>query len=250
MNSRKHGTSSRSRKAAGAGVGVLVVSAAAVVAGTVTVDDVSAAPNPYMGEDATHTITIDSDGSYLVHIDQTMELARNYTFTFGGAVHDGFRLPDTESVLPPYLRAQYSDPAITMDGQPAEVEVEHEVHAVDISAEDKFTEGEHEATVDYRVTGAAVGSAQAKTKAQAKAKTGGVAVYFRPLVPGDVVVKSAESIVAVECEDWPPEGESCGRKSGDDWLIGPDELAETDAVRIIVNTDEAGLIEPRIDSTK
>ncbi|AOP54410.1 hypothetical protein [Brevibacterium aurantiacum] len=242
MNSRKHWTGSGNRKAAGAGLGVLVVVAATIVAGTVPVDDVSAAPNPYMGEDATHTITIDSDGSYQVHIDQTMELARNYKFTFGGMVHDGFRLPDTESVLPPYLRAQYSDPTITMDGQAAEVDVEHEVHAVDISAEDTFTKGEHEGTVDYRVTGAAVGSVQAKT--------GGVAVYFRSLVPGDVVVKSAESIVAVECEDWPPEGEPCGRKSGDDWLIGPDELAETDAVRIILDTDEAGLSEPRIDSTK
>lgn len=227
-----------------AGTAAFAVTVLAFGLGTVAADGVSAAPNPYMGQEATHTITIDSDGSYQVHIDQTMELARDYDFTFGGTVHDGFRLPDSESVLPPYLRAQYSDPEMTMDGEPAEVNVEHMIHAVDISAEDEFTEGKHKGTVDYLVTGAAVGSAQAKTNA------GGVAVYFRPLVPGDVVVKSGEPIVAVECEDWPPEGEPCGQKSGDEWLIGHDELTETDAVRIILDTDDAGIIEPMIDSTK
>lgn len=226
------------------GTAALSATVLATFMGAVTADGVLAAPNPYMGDAATHTITIDSDGSYQVHIDQTMELARDYDFTFRGMVHDGFRLPDTESVLPPYLRAQYSDPAMTMDGKPAEVDVDHMIHAVSISAEDEFTEGEHEGTVDYQVTGAAVGSAQAKTNA------GGVVVYFRPLVSGDVVVKSGEPISAVECEDWPPKGEPCGTKSGDEWLIGRGELAETDAVRISLDTEEAGLIEPTIDSTK
>lgn len=227
-----------------AGTAALAVTVLAFGLGTVTVDGALAAPNPYMGQTAAHTITIDSDGSYQVHIDQTMELARDFDITFGGTVHDGFRLPDTESVLPPYLRAQYSDPALTMDGDPAEVDVEHMIHAFDISTEDEFTEGEHKGTVDYLVTGAAVGSEQATTNA------GGVAVYFRPLVPGGVVVKSGEPILAVECEDWPPEGQPCGQKSGDEWQIGRGELAETEAVRIILDTDEAGLIEPRIDSTK
>ena len=71
-----------------------------------------------------------------------MQLALAADFSFGGRVHDGFRLPETQSVLPPYLRA-------------------------------------HEGTVDYRVTGAAVPAEGAKTD------SGGVAVYLRPLTPGD-----------------------------------------------------------------
>lgn len=236
--------SRRSRWAAGmaALAGTTVVAACAVA--TVRPDSVSAAPNPYVGSEATHTITIDSDGSYRVHIDQTMELARDYDFAFGGAIHDGFRLPDTESVLPPYLRAQYSDPAIAMDGQAAEVDVDHLIHSVSISAEDTFTAGEHEGTIDYRVTGAAVGAAQAKTNA------GGVAVYFRPLVPGDVIVQTDEAISAVECEDWPPVGEPCGHKSGEEWLIKKDELQDAEAVHVILDIDEADLGKPRIDVTK
>lgn len=204
---------------------------------------VSAAPNPYRGGEAAHTVTIASNGSYRVHIDQSMELARDYDFTFGGMVHDGFRLPDTESVLPPYLRAQYSDPAISMDGEPAEVAATHNVHAVEITAEDHFTEGEHEATVDYTVTGAAVGPTQTQTDSKE------VSVYFRPLVPGDVTVRSAEPIDAAVCEDWPPDGEDCGHRSGEDWVIGSEELEEAEAIRIILDADEADLLDPQIDST-
>lgn len=246
MSSRLHRIDSRWGRAAGAGACVLAVVAGALFIESIVADDVSAVPNPYMGREATHTVSIESDGSYDVHIDQTMELARGFEFSFGGMVHDGFRLPDTESVLPPYLRAQYSDPAITMDGQSAEVSVEHTVHAVDISARHDFTEGEHEGTVDYRVTGATVGAEHGPTAAEED----GVTVYLRPLVPGDVIVTSAEPIMMVECEKWAPDAEPCGHKSGDVWLIGNDELDGDEVVRITLDADEGELIEPRIDSTK
>lgn len=220
----------------------LMILSAALVAGSLTATDVEASSNPYVGEEATHTITITDDGSYRVHIAQTTQLAHEVEFSFGGTVHDGFRLPDTKSVLPPYLRAQYSDPEITMDGQPAEVAVEHTFHAVDVSAGREFAGGEHEGTVDYRVTGAAVSAEDAQTD------TKGVSVYLRPLMPGDVVVKSAESILAVDCEEWPPQGHYCGRRSGDDWLIAKDELEDTEVVRITLDAEAADLIEPDIDS--
>lgn len=218
----------------------LTILSGTLIAGSVSATDVEAATNAYIGQEATHTVTISDDGSYRVHIAQTTQLADDVGFSFGGTVHDGFRLPDTESVLPPYLRAQYSDPTITMDGDPAEVEVEHTYHAVDISAGREFAEGEHQATVDYRVTGAAVASDDADTK--------GVSVYLRPLVPGAIVVKSAASIGAVECEEWPPLGQGCGHRSGEDWVIAKDELEDTEVVRITLDADAADLIEPDIDS--
>lgn len=233
-----------SRRATGTTALTAAVLVSALLVGTVTAADVSAAPNPYMGESATHTVTIASDGSYLVHIDQTMELAREYKFYFGGSVHDGFRLPDTESVLPPYLRAQYSDPAITMDTQPAEVVIEHNVHAVAISAGDESSKGEHTGTVDYRVTGAAVGPEHAEVDEDR------VTVYLRPLVPGDVIVKAADPILDVKCEEWLPGGEPCGSRSGKVWAIGQDEQEDPSVIRITLDADAADIIEPKIDTRK
>lgn len=230
--------------AVGVGAVALTILSGALVAGSVTATDVDAAPNPYMGKEATHTVTISDDGSYRVHIAQTMQLALDADFSFGGTIHDGFRLPETQSVLPPYLRAHYSNPKITMDGEPAKVKVEQTFHAVDIAARGSFTEGEHEGTVDYRVTGAAVPAADVKTD------SGGVAVYLRPLLPGDVILKSAEPITAVECEEWPAHGQHCGHRAGDDWLIAKDELDDNTIVRITLDADDAELIEPDIDAEK
>lgn len=226
------------------------VLASVLLVGTVSADDVSAAPNPYMGESAAHTVTIASDGSYRVHIDQTMELARDFQFTFGGIVHDGFRLPDTEAELPPYLRAQYSDPAITMDGQAAEVEIEREVHAVEIAAKDEFSEGEHTGTVDYRVTGAAVSPEYAVGPELADIDEDRMTVYLRPIVSGDVIVKAGDPILGVSCEGWLPGGEPCGSRSGKVWTIGEDEQGDPSVIRITLDADEAEIIEPKIDTKK
>lgn len=214
-------------------------------------EEVVAAPNPFTGQTSTQPVTIAGDGSYRVHIDETMELARDFEFSFGGIVHDGFRLPDTGSVLPPYLRTQYSRPAITMDGESAEVAVEHTNHAVDISATDVFSQGEHNGIVKHLVTGAAVGPEHAPAGAgHAPARAGeGVTVYLRPLVPGDIVVKSAVPIEGVVCEDWSPDGRQCGHRTGDDWLIGSDELGGAGLVRVGLDADESELIAPTIDSS-
>lgn len=229
----------------GVGALTLTVLATALITGTATAEEVMAAPNPYMGQTSTQTVTIAGDGSYRVHIDEIMELARDFEFSFGGMVHDGFRVPDTESVLPPYLRAEYSDPAITVDGDPAEVTVEHTNHAVDSSATDEFSEGEHNGTVEYLVTGAAVGSEHAPAEAGE-----GVTVYLRPLIPGDIIVKSAAPIESAVCEDWSPDGQQCGLRAGDDWLIGNDELDGAGVVRVALDADESELIAPTIDSTR
>lgn len=264
MTRRTGSTSARTGK--GTGFKALVIGSivvACVTAGTVTVGTLSAgqadaAPNPLMNVEATHTVTIADDGSYRVHIDETMELVLEADFSFGGTVHDGFRLPDTEAVLPPYLRAQYSDPAITIDGEGVKAKVEHTFHAVDISAHDDFDEGKHAGTVDYRVTGAAVpagnrGAAENQTDAadpdaENHADADGIVVYLRPLLPGDVSVKSAADIEAVECEDLPLTSDPCGKKSGEGWTIGVGELTGGAAVKITLDADAADLAEAQIDT--
>jgi hypothetical protein len=78
--------------------------------------------NPYGPGATTTKITLRPDGSYRVVSTQSRELRRTYRLDFGGAVHDGFRLPDERGqVLPPYLRASYAMESVTLDGQPVEL---------------------------------------------------------------------------------------------------------------------------------
>lgn len=70
MSHRLRRPGGRWGRAGGVGTSVLAVVAGTLIVGSIAADDVTAAPNPYMGEEATHTVTIGSDGSYRVHIDQ------------------------------------------------------------------------------------------------------------------------------------------------------------------------------------
>lgn len=112
----------------------LMVLGGLVIAEGMNAQSADAAPNPYRGKIATHLVTIAADGTYDVETVQVIDMALESGYPFGGEIHDGFRLPDTDALLPPYLRAEYSDRSIVIAGQPAEVAVEKEIHAVDISA--------------------------------------------------------------------------------------------------------------------
>lgn len=210
---------------------------------------VDAAPNPLRSKSAEHTASIAPDGSYSVRMDTKLELALETTWGFGGDIHDGFRLPGSESLLPPYLRAHYSNPQGTIDSAPAEATIDKELHSVDIGfSTDRLTAGTHRGVLDYEVAGAAVPAADVNGD-----QDDGVIVYVRPLDRGDLVIESAAPITAVDCEVFSPRGESCGEKKGDySWTVPGEELlrdhAVIDAVRITIDTDPKGVPAPDIDS--
>ena len=209
---------------------------------------VDAAPNPLRSKSAEHTVSIAADGSYSVRMDTELELALDTGWSFGGDIHDGFRLPDTESLLPPYLRAHYSNPEGTIDSAPAEATVETEQHSVDIGfSTDTLAAGSHRGILDYEVAGAAVPAAEVDGK-----QGGRIVVYFRPLDRGDLVIESAAPITSVDCEVISPHSQSCGEKKGDIWTVSGEELLRDhtviDAVRITIDADPKSLPTPEIDS--
>ena len=209
---------------------------------------VDAAPNPLRSKSAAHTVSIAADGSYSVRMDTELELALDTGWSFGGDIHDGFRLPDTESLLPPYLRAHYSNPEGTIDSAPAEATVETEQHSVDIGfSTDTLAAGSHRGILDYEVAGAAVPAAEVDGK-----QGGRIVVYFRPLDRGDLVIESAAPITSVDCEVISPHSQSCGEKKGDIWTVSGEELLRDhtviDAVRITIDADPKSLPTPEIDS--
>lgn len=209
---------------------------------------VDAAPNPLRDKTAVHTVSIAADGSYSVRMDTKIDLALETAWGFGGDIHDGFRLPDSESLLPPYLRAHYSNPHGTIDSDPAEATIETELHSVDIGfSTDRLTAGSHRGVLDYEVAGAAVPAADVNGD-----QDDGVVVYVRPLDRGDLVIESAAPITAVDCEVFAPRGESCGEKKEDSWTVPGDELLRDhtviDAVRITIDADPKGVQAPDIDS--
>lgn len=209
---------------------------------------VDAAPNPLRSKSSEHTVSIAADGSYSVRMETGLELALDTGWSFGGDIHDGFRLPDTESLLPPYLRAHYSNPQGTIDSTPAEATIETELHSVDVGfSTDTLAAGSHQGILDYEVAGAAVPAADVHGK-----QGGGIVVYFRPLDRGDLVIKSAAPITAVDCEVISPHSQSCGEKKGDTWTVSGEELLRghtvIDAVRITIDADPKSLPTPEIDS--
>ena len=209
---------------------------------------VDAAPNPLRSKTAEHTLSIAADGSSPVRLDTRFELARDMKWSFGGDIHDGFRLPDTESLLPPYLRTDYSNPRGTIDSTKAEASIEKELHSVDIGfSTDKLAAGSHRGVLDYEVAGAAAPAADVHGK-----QGRGIVVYFRPLDRGDLVIESEAPITAVDCEVISPHSESCGEKKGDGWEVSGEELLRDhtaiDAVRITIDADPASLPTPEIDS--
>lgn len=216
-----------------------------VIAAPVGVD---AAPNPLRDKTAEHTVSIAADGSYSVRIHTKLDLALETAWGFGGDIHDGFRLPDSESLLPPYLRAHYSNPQGTIDSDPAEATIEEELHSVDIGfSTDRLAAGSHRGVLDYEVAGAAVPAAVVNGD-----QDDGVVVYVRPLDRGDLVIESAAPITAVDCEVFAPRGESCGEKKGNTWTVPGEELLRDhtviDAVRITIDADPKGVPAPDIDS--
>lgn len=209
---------------------------------------VDAAPNPLRGKTSTHTLDIADDGSYSVQMATEVDLALETTWSFGGDIHDGFRLPDTDSLLPPYLRAHYSNPQGTIDSTPADATIESEMHSVDIGfSTDELAGGSHRGVLDYEVAGAAMPAANVYGD-----EDRGVVVYFRPLDRGDLVIESAAPITAVDCEVFSPYGEPCGEKKGDGWTVSGEDLLHDhtviDAVRITIDVDPKSLPTPEIDS--
>ena len=76
--------------------------------------------------------------------------------TFGGGVHDGFRLPDDGALLPPYLRAGYALTSVAAaDGQPEPADFTRTNHRVEVTSHGTYPTGRHGFEVSYRVTGAA-----------------------------------------------------------------------------------------------
>lgn len=209
---------------------------------------VDAAPNPLRSKYVEHTVSIAADGSYSVRMDTKLELALDTAWGFGGEVHDGFRLPDTESLLPPYLRAQYSNPRGTIDSTAGEAHIDTELHSVDIDfSTDRLAAGSHRGILDYEVAGAAVPAADLNGE-----QDNGVVVYVRPLDLGDLVIESAAPITAVDCEVFAPRGQSCGEKKGESWAVSGEELLRDhtviDAVRITIDADPTAVPTPDIDS--
>lgn len=136
-------------------------------------------------------LALAADGTYEVSTTETIDLALEAFWWFGDTIHDGFRLPDTEALLPPYLRADYSQPQGSIDGSPAEANIEHEIHAVDIGFETKKLEpGVHHGVLDYQVSGAAVPAETVADSGAEDGDDGDVTVYFRTLMPGDLDIDS------------------------------------------------------------
>ena len=96
------------------------------------------------------------DGSYDVTLRQRQELVREFAITFGGGVHDGFRLPDDGALLPPYLRAGYALTSVAAaDGRPEPADFTRTNHRVEVTSTGTYPTGRHGFEVSYRVTGAA-----------------------------------------------------------------------------------------------
>ncbi len=109
---------------AGALTGALLLTVASGVA-------TPAAPNPFGPRSTATTIVLNPDGSYDVTLRQTQQLVREFQITFGGGVHDGFRLPDDGALLPPYLRAEYALTSVAAaDGQPEPADFTKTFHRV------------------------------------------------------------------------------------------------------------------------
>ena len=115
-----------------------------------------AAPNPFGPRSTATTIVLNPDGSYDVTLRQTQQLVREYQITFGGGVHDGFRLPDDGALLPPYLRAGYALTCVSAaDGQPEPADFTRTNHRVEATSHGTYPTGRHGFEISYRVTGAA-----------------------------------------------------------------------------------------------
>lgn len=232
----------------------LILSAAAVVMIVVGLlpRGADAAPNPMRSKKATHTVSIAADGSYTVRMDTQFDLALPTGWTFGGEIYDGFRLPDTEALLPPHLRAEYSQPQGSIDSAPGEAGVDKHLHSVDIGfSTGELDPGLHRGVLDYAVSGAAVPAQTGREENGPEAEDAGVVVYFRPLDWGEVIIESEVPITGVDCEELAPHGQPCGERAGERWTVDGEDLLRDgqsiDAVRITLDADPRELADPVID---
>lgn len=213
----------------------LVVVAALTGSAATAAGVVPGAVDPVADQESTSVVTIGQDGSYQVVLTQKVEMRASTYFAFGGTVHDGFRLPDDGSVLPPYLRAAYSAPEATLDGTPVASAFEVDDHAVSIAVGDDFDEGSHRGVIRYDVTNAAMPGDDEYV------------VYVRPLRVGTMSIAAADSITSVECVTIPPDAAACGQATDDGWLVGADEFGAAGVVKITLAGDASGIAPPDID---
>jgi hypothetical protein len=217
-------------------VGALLLPAAAL-----------AAPNPYGLRSTATTITLDRDGSYQVTVRESQDLFREYEIEFGGGVHDGFRLPDDGSLLPPYLRAAYTLTSATWeDGQAVPQAFTLTNHRWSASSTGTYAAGRHSAELRYRVTGAA------------RPTRRGWAVHVRMLSVrysgGDAVTIEAGTArptrLELRCVTHPPDSEPCGVGDGSTLrYVFPDErhTGVPPELVIMVTGDNAQVPQPTID---
>ena len=205
------------------------------------------APNPY-GEISTDTtVVLHRDGSYDVTVRQTVELRLAYDLTFGGGVHDGFRLGDALSTLPPYLRSTYALTAFTVSGgQRGPTEFSRTHHLLTAASTGSFPVGTHRAEIRYRV-----GNAAQPTQ-------DGYAVHIRLLgigyEKGDRVTIDAGELGAtrlvLRCVTFPPDTEACGTTDGSTLTevlgTGADQTLPPE-YRVDVVADNAAVPEPTVD---
>ena len=145
------------------------------------------------------------------HVGRGPDLVREYQIRFGGGVHDGFRLSDDGSVIPPYLRAVYALTSARIPaGQPAPAQFVKTGHRWSLTSLGTFPTGDHRAELAYRVTGAARPTDQ------------GWEVRVRLLniayQPGDPVTIEAESAqpraLELGCVTYAPDSRPCGERHG------------------------------------
>jgi hypothetical protein len=206
-----------------------------------------AAPNPFGPRSTATTITLDRDGSYQVTLRQSQGLVREYQIGFGGSVHDGFRLPDDGSLLPPYLRAEYTLTSATWeDGQTAPRAFTRTNHSWSAASRGSYSNGDHSAELRYRVTGAA------------RLTSRGWAVHVRLLSvfysAGDTVTVEAGTARAtrleLRCVTHPPDSEPCGygdRSTLRYVFTGDSRTDVLPEFVIMVTGDNAQVPQPTID---
>jgi hypothetical protein len=226
------------------------VAAAAVLAGVLLLAMPSAAtpaPNPFGDRSTSTSVVLHRDGSYDVTLRQAVELTLPYDLTLGGSGHDGFRLADDATSLPPYLRATYTLTAFALSGgQPGPTEFTRTHHLVSASSTGSYPAGTHTAEIRYRVTNAA------------RPTSDGYQVHLRLLgtgsEPGErVVIDAAElgaSRLDLRCVTFAPDTEACGTTDGSTITASSDpDQAPTlpPEYRIDVTADNAAVPEPTID---
>lgn len=169
-----------------------------------------AEPNPYGRRSSETTIVVQRDGSYDVTLVEAQSLVREYQIRFGGAVHDGFRLPDDGSVIPPYLRAAYTLTSAELAAdQPAPAAVQTG-HRWSLTSVGTYPAGDHQAELSYRVTGAA-----RPTDAGWEVRARLLDIAYQPGDPVTIVADAAQPAgLALGCVSYAPDSEPCGERRG------------------------------------